>query len=382
MYALDKKAESIRAARRAISAVVDPSVDALPAKRSWKAARTSDDATLTILLVTYNHEKYILKALQSISMQELEGIPTEVVIADDCSTDATREVIEDYFKANPIGTVRFLDSKRNRGVTRNYQRSWSVLTTRYVAVLEGDDYWTDPGKLSKQVRFLEKNGACVGCSANYLVGLEGKGQFVPRIVQERSKVTYLDARSLIRDNLIGNFSTCVYRTEALKSIPPAIYDTKSYDWIMNIALARWGPIAFLHDIMSVYRVHSSGTWSGMSQRQKLQSQIDQIKEYDRLTSGIFAQEWSELVDKLSSEVDRLALLEGGSRGQGGRADRGVLTPQMLVGSGGASGPKMQHAIAGRFVRKVYASMPAPMLQAARSMSPAAFRELIKKIGKT
>lgn len=394
VHALDTKAKSMVTSRGAIRAIDDTGGDAAPATQKWKKARKVGDATLSVLLVTYNHEKYIHKALQSISMQVLQGIPTEIVVADDGSTDATRQLIEDYFVANPMGPVRFLDFKRNRGVTRNYQRSWACLTTKYVAVLEGDDYWTDPEKLSKQVAFLEDNSACVGCSANYLVGFEATAQFLPRIPQEPSKVSYLDARSLINDNLIGNFSTCVYRTEALTSIPPAVYDTKSYDWIMNIALARWGPIAFFHDIMSVYRVHSSGTWSGMSQRQKLQTQIDQIKEYDQLTSGIFTEQWDELVSKLRAEVDRLATLEAAT-GVPDRADGPTLTPESLMGEGGPMltpeslmgnvgvvGVQSKRSMLGRLVRTVHASMPEPMLNTARAMSPNALRNLIKTIGKT
>jgi glycosyltransferase involved in cell wall biosynthesis len=368
------------------------------AKREYKAARKNSDVSLSILIVTYNHEKYILKALQSISMQKLKDVPVEIVVADDSSTDMTRQIIADYFVANPIGPVRFLGFTRNRGVTRNYQRSWACLQTKYVAVMEGDDYWTDPCKLSKQIEFLENNGACVGCSANYLVGLEGKSQFMPRVQPEPSKVSYLDSRGLIHDNLIGNFSTCVYRVAALKTIPAAVYDTKSYDWIMNIALARWGPIAFFHDVMSVYRVHSSGTWSRMSDRQKLQSQIDQIREYDQLTSKMFTPEWDNLVARLQAELDRLAALENVSNSVSAKdvmapADRsGVahqrqaevrpLTPESLTEILASSAMPVRSTAAGALVRKVYTSLPNPLLRVTRAMVPNVLREQIRKIGKS
>lgn len=386
------------AARGSIGSIAETTRGSARGKREWKAARTAGDATLSILLVTYNHEKYILKALQSISMQMLKDVPVEIVVADDSSTDTTRQIIADYFAANPIGPVRFLDFTRNRGVTRNYQRSWACLQTKYVAVMEGDDYWTDPCKLSKQIEFLENNAACVGCSANYLVGLEGKSQFLPRIPQEPSKISYLDSRSLIHDNLIGNFSTCVYRVDALKTIPAAVYDTKSYDWIMNIALSRWGPIAFFHDIMSVYRVHSSGTWSRMSDRQKLQSQIDQIREYDQLTSKMFTPEWDNLVARLQAEVDRLTALENLSKPEVAahvvasptlngvahqhQADVRPLTPESLTETVASNDLAARSTTAGALVRKVYASLPNPLLKVARAVAPNVLREQIRKIGKS
>jgi glycosyltransferase involved in cell wall biosynthesis len=251
---------------------------------------------VNVLLVTYNHEPFIRQAMDSILMQRFDG-EIEIIVADDMSTDATVAVIRTFQEIDARVSFRYLKAARNLGITRNYERGFAACTADYVAVLEGDDYWTDPRKLAKQVRFLENRRECVACSSNYIVFDEGLKQFAPRIPILEGW-DYLTSRSLIRDNVIGNFSTCMYRTGALRLVPPSLFSIKAYDWILHITLGQFGLIGFLRSPMSVYRVHPKGSWSLLTHQQKLAEQLELLPQYDRATGGTFHSEFEELAQQL------------------------------------------------------------------------------------
>src|SRR5205085_12529467 len=98
---------------------------------------------LSVLLVTYNHEQYIRQALDSVLMQRTD-FDFEIVVADDFSQDSTRAIVEGY--QAEYYNIRILQSEKNVGITHNYQPGSAACRGEYVAVLEGDDYWTSPNK--------------------------------------------------------------------------------------------------------------------------------------------------------------------------------------------------------------------------------------------
>ena len=160
---------------------------------------------LTVLLVTFNHERYVGQACDSIIGQRLNE-PFQVVVADDSSTDATRRIIAESFARPGAPPIRFLDHAEKRGITPNYLRAFAACDTDYVAILEGDDFWIHPQKLARQLGFLDEHWECAAVSANYFVYDERISQYTAR-TQADGGHSYLDARALIRSNIIGNFST-------------------------------------------------------------------------------------------------------------------------------------------------------------------------------
>lgn len=113
----------------------------------------------SILLVTYNHENYIIQAIESI-LEQKTTFGFEIVVADDCSNDNTLSIIQQYAQEYP-GKFRILEKESNLGITLNYKRGFAACKGEYIAILEGDDFWTDPLKIQKHVDFLESNKACV-----------------------------------------------------------------------------------------------------------------------------------------------------------------------------------------------------------------------------
>lgn len=119
---------------------------------------------LTVLLATYNHEKYISRAIDSILMQETDFF-FDVLIGEECSTDSTRDIINSYASKYP-NKISIIERKQNVGMHENLNSLVQNCKDKYVARLEGDDYWTDNKKLQKQVDFLELNPDFVCCAHN------------------------------------------------------------------------------------------------------------------------------------------------------------------------------------------------------------------------
>ncbi len=129
---------------------------------------------LSVVFITYNHERYIREALDSVLMQETD-FPFEIVVGEDCSTDHTRDILNEYKEKYP-DRIRLLYRDRNLGrPTLNVYQTAMECRGKYIAFLEGDDFWTDPEKLKKQVHFLEEHDEYEAVThASRLVGEDGK----------------------------------------------------------------------------------------------------------------------------------------------------------------------------------------------------------------
>lgn len=275
---------------------------------------------LSVLLVTYNHEGYVGRALESLFKQDYPGT-IELIVADDASTDTTLALIQAYEGRDPRFVFKYLAADANIGITRNYQRGFAACTGEYTAVLEGDDYWISPKKLSRQLAFLDEHWECDLCAVNYFVLYEASATFSERAPIGRAH-RFLSARDLIADNLVGNFSTCMYRKSALDALPADLFEIRSYDWIVNICVASHSLIGFLEEPMSVYRVHSSGAWSNYEQQDKLKLQLSLITTYDQLTQQRFHAEFSRLGHDLRKviQLERVGHL---TKGMTGPASQGL-----------------------------------------------------------
>ncbi|MFC0904981.1 glycosyltransferase [Clostridium sp. MT-14] len=115
----------------------------------------SEDITVSVAMITYNHEKYLRKALDSILMQKVD-FKYEVIVGEDCSPDNSREILKEYKRKYP-DIFRMIYRDKNIGATKNSYDVFTKCKGKYIAILEGDDFWTDEFKLKTQVKFLKNN---------------------------------------------------------------------------------------------------------------------------------------------------------------------------------------------------------------------------------
>ena len=112
---------------------------------------------VSVCMITYGHEKYIREAIEGVLIQECD-FEIELILANDCSPDRTDEIIQDIIKNHPKGCwIKYFKHESNIGMMPNFIFAIKECEGKYIALCEGDDYWTDDYKLSKQVDFLEQN---------------------------------------------------------------------------------------------------------------------------------------------------------------------------------------------------------------------------------
>ena len=128
------------------------------------------DVKVSVHMITYNHERFIAQAIEGVLMQQTD-FAVELVIGEDCSTDGTRAIVRRYGERYPE-RIRLLLQERNLGARANALATLNACRGQYIALCEGDDYWTDPTKLQKQVDFLESHPECSLCFHRVLVVYE------------------------------------------------------------------------------------------------------------------------------------------------------------------------------------------------------------------
>jgi glycosyltransferase involved in cell wall biosynthesis len=235
---------------------------------------------LSVLIITYNQEHYISQAIESALAQDT-NFPYEIVIGEDYSTDRTREIVCDYASKHSE-TIRLLPSTVNFGMNLNFDRTLKSCNGQYVAILEGDDYWTCNNKLQKQVDYLDTHLDCALCFHNVkIMHNDGRNttDYFPPIIKP---FYYLD--DLLHGNFIQTCST-VFRNRLFDELPNWILSLKVMDWPLHILNAEHGKIGYLNETMAVYRVHSDGVWSGTPDINKLESTIEGVKGFSTYFSG-------------------------------------------------------------------------------------------------
>lgn len=169
----------------------------------------NDKPKVSVIVLTYNHEKYIKQALESILMQQVD-FDYEILIGDDCSTDHTPEILKEYQARYPEKIYLRLRHK-NIGATKNAYELLMLARGDYLATCEGDDYWTNANKLQLQVDFLENNTQFIGCTHKFLIvdenGKKIKNQSL-NWVKQKEVFTFEDFEGLY---LPGQPSTFVRR---------------------------------------------------------------------------------------------------------------------------------------------------------------------------
>jgi glycosyltransferase involved in cell wall biosynthesis len=213
-------------------------------------------------MTVYNHEKYIAHALDSVLMQKV-NFKYEIVLGEDCSTDSTREIVVKYAQRYP-SKFKLLLHKTNIGAVNNVNEIFKNCTGKYIAMLEGDDYWTDPLKLQKQVDFLERNADFVICFHPVKIWNENdqklEDDYITRNVSETT-----DIYELAKGNYIHTPSV-LFRNGLIKEYPDEFSKSPVADYFLHMLNAQFGKIKKLPDIMAVYRVHVNGVWSNDKQQ--------------------------------------------------------------------------------------------------------------------
>lgn len=212
---------------------------------------------ISVLVITYNHEKYLREALEGILCQQVEA-DLEIIISDDNSTDGTLTIARDYQKKHP-GLIHILTSSTQSGHTHNYERAWKQAAGDYIAHCDGDDYWTSSKKLSQQLSFLEENPSFSSCAHKMWAICEedqSKHGPIPRTDQ-----TVFTTEHLVEACFPHNCSL-LFRNRLFKEFPDYFHQLTGHDWCIDFLNSLFGPIKILPEAMGVWRMRANGLWGG------------------------------------------------------------------------------------------------------------------------
>ncbi len=215
-----------------------------------------------VITICYNQEQYIAQALESIISQKT-SFAFEAIVADDASSDATPQIIKEYARKYPH-IIKPILRTTNIGSMQNFLDAATCVSAEYVAMCEGDDYWTDDTKLQKQVNMLDKHSECSICFHPVLIKWENsmKESTVFPSPSYRFNKTILDLNDLLKQNFIQTNSV-VYRWQfgdgTLNSVLPD--NILPGDYFIHMLHAQKGMICFINKCMGVYRKHAGGIWN-------------------------------------------------------------------------------------------------------------------------
>lgn len=235
--------------------------------------------------MAYNHEKYIRSALDGFINQKTD-FDYEVIVHDDASTDGTADIIREYAEKHPDLIKPIYQTENQYSKRRNIYGEilLPAASGAYIAICEGDDYWTDEQKLQLQADFLDQNPNHSACVHN---------SWKMEMMTGQQHVMYGEEDRDLRISDVIRGGSCCYQTASLMCRREAFYDRPPFaqvffDYSFSIHLSLLGPIRYLGRLMSVYRVGTESSWTAANRKDMrknavfhryVSQMLEQVNEY-------------------------------------------------------------------------------------------------------
>ena len=215
---------------------------------------------VSVCCITYNQENYIKDAVEGFLIQNID-FPIEIIIHDDASTDRTAEIIRQYEKGNP-NLIRGIFQEENqfsKGIVNVLKHIYGEARGKYIALCEGDDYWTDPLKLQKQVDFMEAHPECSMCCHRVLYKYqnhEEKNHLFPDLEGD-----HIFQKEEMYRKYISATCSLMFRRIKIKEFIQYLDGFFIGDVPLRMFYLQLGDMGYLDDVMAVYRKHDESYWN-------------------------------------------------------------------------------------------------------------------------
>ena len=251
---------------------------------------------VSVFCTTYNQMKYIVRCLDSLTGQKT-NFCYEIIVRDDASTDGTSDIVREYAKRFPEKIVPFIQPENlfQRGLAYiSYEQMFRMSRGKYVAICEGDDFWTDENKLQKQVDFMESHPEYSLCGhAAYFAAEDGT------LLTDRFFSPSETSRDMTTEDLISHWTMATCSLFFRKSCRPDIiipFQGKCVngDYAQMVYLSLHGKVYYMNELMSAYRMSSDGSISQKAEndrayyRAKILSFVEMLDRLDDYTEGRFS----------------------------------------------------------------------------------------------
>ena len=224
----------------------------------------NNEIIVSVYCLAYNHENYITQTLEGFINQKT-NFKFEVFVHDDASTDNTKKIIMDYAERYPdvIKPILQKENQYSKGIDIKNVYIIPHMKGKYIAVCEGDDFWCNTHKLQKQVDFLETHPDYSACVHNTQKMLDGK------LIKDFFNSSFKNKTLSVKDVILSgahefHLSSVMYRRNLLfsdKAVELFKEKISVGDYPLSILLSISGKIYYFNDIMSVYRVSSTNSWT-------------------------------------------------------------------------------------------------------------------------
>ena len=217
-----------------------------------------DYNTISVIMITYGHEKFIRQAVEGVLMQKC-NFNVELIIANDASPDKTSDIVYDIIKTNPnANRIKYINRDKNIGGQNNFKDAFEQCKGKYIAHCEGDDYWTDPYKLQKQINFLETNPDYV-LTFHKIKILQPNGILVDDFITKIPE-NYQTIEALAQYGNYIHTPSIVYKN-IINELPFEMMISPIGDYFLYMIIAQHGKLKYFEESMAVYRfgvgIHST-----------------------------------------------------------------------------------------------------------------------------
>jgi glycosyltransferase involved in cell wall biosynthesis len=258
---------------------------------------------VSVVCFAHNHERFIRQAVDSFLAQETD-FPFEILVNDDFSTDNTAALLRAYEEAHP-GRFRRIRQPFNRFSRGELGRMWIEIfhaaRGRFVALCEGDDFWTEPSKLQRQVDQLQSRPECAGIfHRGHAVDEEGRRiPFVWDGLSYRAEYTQAACLTELRSGYPT--ASLMFRRSRVLGEVPDYYLRTPYDFMFDLFLTEHGVLGFEDFDGSAYRQHPGGIWSPLDRKEMQRLRVDRLTSL--LRSRHMQRRYPELTDMVFRQMD-------------------------------------------------------------------------------
>ncbi len=264
--------------------------------------------TISTAIITYNHQNFLVEAIESALAQEGD-FTHEILLSDDGSIDGSARIVNYYANKYP-NIIRNISRSGNFGISDNYKHCFRQAAGNFVAILEGDDYWTDPRKNIKQAEFLSTHReAAMVFSKISLFDMKSNSH---RLLKRQFGLKHLLSGKEFSENahlnLIVNLSSTMYNRDTVRhSLPSSIYSPRISEITLAFYFDRIGKkIGFIDDVMSVYRLNPHSVWTGADRISQARQAIAIRENTLKIAKPTYR---SIILRQLEEKLKQLTLLE-------------------------------------------------------------------------
>lgn len=262
---------------------------------------------VSVCIQTYQHKAFIADAIQSVLCQKT-NFPFEIIIGEDDSTDGTRDICREFAGKYP-DIIRLFERSEEDKIYINGKKTgrFNFLSNlrsargEFIALLDGDDCWIDPGKLQKQVDFFSKYPGISICTHRYIKQLPNGKTEQPLSFYWGEKEAIYPSASLLEAFYIS-MSSSLFRSSSIQNLPGWFETVPYIDFPLIMYISQFGDIGYIPDTMTRYNIHRSGGWSGT------RAPGNQIKIWLVLTimaphfTGMYRTEFETRREKIGKEL--------------------------------------------------------------------------------